>query len=145
LKAAHSVSSTGEPFLKWMSFSAGTANGNSDTLEVPAKSVGMAIAVYQSSGTPLNLPSGGGRIYGTLIGGVAFDGPGYIVINGVPHPVDPWGPLIMQLAQAALTSAGSRALSGRYGQQVRTLTARSVVESIRAALPNIEREAQGKE
>ena len=74
-----------------------------------------------------------------------MDGGGQIVINGIPHPVDPWGPLVVQLVQAALTTAGSRGLSGRYGQQVRTLAARSVVESIRAALPNIEKEAQGKE
>lgn len=145
LKAAPSVNSTGEPFLKWMSFGAGTASGNSDTLAVPAQSIGMAIAVYQSSGTPVNPPRGGGLIYGTLIGGVAFDGPGSIVINGVRHPVDPWGPVLMAMAQASLVTAGSRSLEGRFGRQVRQLAAESVLQTIRAAIPNIEKEAQGKE
>lgn len=144
LQAAHSVNSTTEPFMKWLSFGAGTANGNSDTLNVPAKSSGMAIAVYQRSDVNFNPPRGG-EIYGTLIGGVAVDGGGHIVINGVPHPVDPWGPLVVQLVQAALTSAGSRGLSGRIGAEVRKLTAQSVLQSIRAAIPNIEKEAQGKE
>ncbi len=145
LQAAHSVNSTSEPFSKWMSFGAGTANGNSDTLNVPAQSVGMAIALYQRSDVNFNPPRNFGEIYGTLIGGVAVDGGGQIVINGIPHPVDPWGPLVVQLVQAALTSAGSRGLTGRIGAEVRQLTARSVLQSIRTALPNIEKEAQGKE
>ncbi len=144
LQAAHSVNSTSEPFSKWMSFGAGTAVAGSDTLNVPAKAVGLAIALYQRSDVNFNPPHEGG-IYGTIIGGVAVDGGGHIVINGVPHPVDPWGPLVVQLVQAALTSAGSRGLTGRYGAEVRQLAARSVVQSIRAALPNMEKEAQGKE
>ena len=55
------------------------------------------------------------------------------------------GELVVQLVQAALTSAGSRGLVGRIGGEVRQLTARSVLQSIRVALPNIEKEAEGKE
>ncbi len=144
LQAAHSVSSTTEPFLKWLSFGAGTANGNSDTLNVPAQSVGMAIAVYQRSDVHFNPPSPQGGIYGTVIGGVIFDGGGHIIINGIPHPVDPWGPMIVALVQASLVTAGSRSLVGRFGAQVRQLAAESALQTIRLALPNIEKEAQGQ-
>jgi len=139
LKANPSVASTGEPFSKWMSFGAGTAVG--DTINVPAGAVGMAIALYQAP-PQLQRPHFSGAIYGTLIGGVAVDGGGKIVINGVPHPVDPWGPLVVRLVNASLVSAGSRTMAGA-GKQVRQLAARSVVNDIREALPNIEKEAQG--
>jgi hypothetical protein len=47
-------------------------------------------------------------IVGEIFGGVAVDGGGVIWVNGVPHPVDPWGPLrevgvqIVAYGQAAL-------------------------------------------
>ena len=139
LKAYPSVASTGEPFAKWMSFGAGAAVG--DTINVPAGSVGMAIALYQSP-PPIQRPHVTGSIYGTLIGGVAVDGGGKIVINGIPHPVDPWGPLVIKLVNASLVTAGSRTMGGG-GKQVRQIAARSVVSDIREALRSIEKEAEG--
>lgn len=38
-------------------------------------------------------------IVGEIFGGVAVDGGGIILVNGVPHPVDPWGPLVGVLGQ----------------------------------------------
>ena len=143
LKAYPSVASTGEPFAKWMSFGAGTAVG--DTINVPAKAVGMAIALYQSP-PPIQLqrPNFNAAIYGTVIGGVIYDGGGHIIVNGIPHPVDPWGLLVVKMANASLATAGSRGMSG-VGKQMRQLAARSVLRDITEALPNIEKEAEGGE
>lgn len=142
LKAAHSVNSTSEPFSKWMSFGAGTPS--SDTLNVPTAAVGLAIAVYEKSQVDLTLPHRDDAIGGTLIGGVAFDGGGYILVGGKPHPVDPWGPLVISLVQASLASAGSRSMSRKFGAEVRQLAAKSVVQEIKEALPQIEKAAEGK-
>lgn len=142
LQAFASVTSTTEPFSKWVSFGAGTASAN--TLNVPAKSNGIAIAIYESAvRVPLNPKNPGGVIYGTIIGGVAVDGGGAIVINGVPHPVDPWGPAMIALLNASLASAGSRAMDRAIGVQVRQLAAKSVLQSIKAAMPEIEKQAGG--
>ena len=90
-----------------MSFGAGKANN--DVLQVPANSVGIAIAIYQRSNVTLDGP---GRQYeagGYIVGGVAVDGGGGLVVNGVYHPVDPWGPLVVSLVQASLVSLGASA------------------------------------
>ena len=143
LKASASVASTNEPFSKWMSFGAGTANN--DVLQVPANSVGIAIAIYQRSNVTLNGP---GRQYeagGYIVGGVAVDGGGGLVVNGVYHPVDPWGPLVVSLVQASLVSLGASAFGVELSREGRQLAARGALRSIRAALPKIEKEAAGGE
>jgi hypothetical protein len=48
------------------------------------------VTVGYRPGQRIHIPDG---IWGQLIGGVAVDGGGAIIINGRPHPVDPWGPL----------------------------------------------------
>lgn len=144
LQAYAAATSTTEPFSKWISFGAGMANGN--TLNVPAQANGIAIAIYEAGArVPLNPknPAAGEAIYGTIIGGVAVDGGGAIVINGVPHPVDPWGPAMIGLVNASLATAGSRAMDRNIGAQVRQLAAKSVLQAIKAAMPNIEKEAGG--
>ncbi|HTQ31556.1 MAG TPA: hypothetical protein VMI53_10130 [Opitutaceae bacterium] len=144
LQAAASVASTSEPFSKWMSFGAGTAAGNSNTLSVPAGSVGIAIAVYQKSNVVLNPPGNqGGLIYGTVLGGVAVDGGGVIIINGVPHPVDPWGPLIASLVKASSVVYEAKSFDQKLGAQVSQLAAQQAVSAIKQALPGIERQAGG--
>ena len=42
-----------------------------------------------------------------MIQGVAVDSGGSIILNGVPHPVDPWGPLTVALVRSSLVTAGS--------------------------------------
>jgi hypothetical protein len=105
---------------------------------VPANANGIAIAIYEMAvSVPLNpqTPQSVGAIYGTIIGGVAVDGGGAIVINGVPHPVDPWGPMMINLLNASLASAGFRGMDRAIGQSVRQLAAKSVLQSIKAATP----------
>jgi hypothetical protein len=41
------------------------------------------------------------EIVGTIIGFQTVDGSGIIIVNGVPHPVGPWGPMTAQLAMKA--------------------------------------------
>jgi hypothetical protein len=43
-------------------------------------------------------------IVGEVFGGVAVDGGGVIFVNGHPHPVDPWGPLVGVLNQVVAHS-----------------------------------------
>jgi hypothetical protein len=142
LQAAAAVTSTTEPFSKWLSFNAGTPSGN--TIQVPAGAEGIAIAVYERSNVTLNPP---GRQYeagGFIVGGVAVDGGGGLVVNGNYHPVDPWGPLVVSLVQASLAVVGSRGM-GRIGGEVRQLAARAVLQFIRSAMPGIEKQAEGGE
>ena len=146
LAAATHVASTTEPFYQWLSYGAGTPNGFSASLDVPKGSNGIAIAIYQNTGQP---PPNYGKpgqygIYGTVIGGVAVDGGGSIIINGVPHPVDPWGPLYSTLINASLAAAGSRAMPAKEGAEVRQLAARSVLTSIAKTVPRIEQGAKGE-
>jgi hypothetical protein len=140
LQAALNVTSTTEPFSKWRSYGAGTPSGA--TLNVPAGSDGLAIAVYESTGGSVRLPKYTGAIFGTVIGGVAVDGGGSIIINGVPHPVDPWGPLTVSLVRSSLVVAGSAAAAPQLAATGRRLAATAALESIRAALPAIEKEAE---
>ncbi len=141
LVAAHSVPSTNEPFSQWRAYGAGTATG--DTLAVPAKAVGLGIAFYERSDVAFNTPSVHGTIVGTVIGGVSVDGGGSVIINGVGHPVDPWGPLIVMLAQLALANTAAGKVEPALGAQLRRLTASGAVNAIKAALPSIERSAGG--
>ena len=78
-----------------------------------------------------------------LIGGVAVDGGGSILINGVPQPVDPWGPLTVSLVRSSLVTAGCATAAPQLAAAGRRLAATAALESIRAALPAIEREAAG--
>jgi hypothetical protein len=146
LVAAHSVASTPEPFAKWLSFGAGTAAN--DTLSVPAKSNGLAIAVYEKPDSvvnPIKDPDSIGVIVGTIIGGVAVDGGGAIIINGKPHPVDPWGPLIAQLIKSALVAVGAKSLADRkLGAQITHLAAQDALGAIKHGAAAFEKQAKAK-
>jgi hypothetical protein len=105
----------------------------------------MAIAVYERGPAPPPVPRPNAEIVGFLIGGVAVDGGGHIVINGVPHPVDPWGPLVISLVNASLVTAGSAAAGQELAVQGRKLAATAALNAIRVAIPQIERESAAGE
>jgi hypothetical protein len=143
LQALANVANTTEPFAKWLSFGAGSAANN--LLQVPAGANGIAIAIYENSGVVFQKPDiGDVAIGGTIIGGVAVGGGGAIIVNGKPHPVDPWGPLVVSLVQASLASAGSRGLERSLGAEVQQLTRKSVMGSLKEAMVNLEKELGGK-
>lgn len=144
LQALASVSSTTEPFSQWISFNAGTASNN--IINVPANSAGIAIAIYKRSNVniPQIDPAAGEAIFGTIIGGVAVDGGGAIIINGKPHPIDPWGPLIISLVNASLASAAAKQIDHSTRTQIQQLAAKSVLEAIKVTIPKIEKKIVDK-
>jgi hypothetical protein len=116
------------------------------TLNLPAASNRLAITVYEGTGcVPMRCPKFTGAVFTTTIGGVAVDDGGSIIINGVPHPVDPWGSLTVALVRSSLVTAGSAAAAPQLAAAGRRLAATAALESIRAALPAIEKEAAGGE
>jgi hypothetical protein len=137
LQAAANVASTSEPFNKWVTFQAGSASGN--VVNVTAGATGIAIAFYeQTSGIPVRIRPGSYEIGGTVIGGVAVDGGGGIIINGVLHPVDPWGPLTVSLAQASLITAGAERFPSSFSQEAGRIATAAVLNAIKQAIPAIE-------
>ena len=110
-------------------------------INVPAGATGIAIAVYEKSdiNIPKIDPDAFGAIYGTIIGGVAVDGGGAIIINGKPHPIDPWGPLMINLVNASLASAASKHLGRSTQAEMQKIAAQSVLEAIKVAVPKIEK------
>ena len=142
LQAYASVTSTTETFSKWVSYGAGTPSGDTTT-NVPAGSTGIAIAIYARSHVVLNPRHVDDRIGGTVIGGLAVDGNGALIINGRPHPVDPWGPLYQKLVQVSLVVAGSRAMAEDLGAKVRQLATQSVQNELKSALASLEKAGKG--
>lgn len=142
LKANASVPSTSEPFKKWMSFGAGTAAG--DTLNVPAGATGLAFAVYERDPLP-SLPSGRNvAIYGVPAAGVLVDAGGIVWVNGHPHPVDPWGPLLAHLVNLSTATDGAILAGGKFSAEVNKLAATEALSAIKAALPAVQRAAEAK-
>jgi hypothetical protein len=137
LQSNNSVPSTSEPFSQWISNGAGVATGN--TLNVPAKATGIAIAVYQKSNVVLNKRPE--AISGTIFGGVAVDGDGSIVINGVPHRIGPWSPLLSRLIASATVAIGAEKLDKEIGSQVAQLSLQDALLAIKRVLPSFERKA----
>ena len=138
LQSNNSVPSTSEPFSQWISKGAGVATGN--TLKVPAKATGIAIAVYQKSNVVLNRRQE--TISGTIFGGVAVGGDGLIVVNGVPRPIGPWSPLLSRLIASATVAIGAEKLDKEIGSQVAQLSLQDALLAIKQALPSFEKKAE---
>jgi len=143
LQASASVASTTEPFSKWVSYDAGTPNG--DKLHVPARASGLAIAIYEavaSKPTGIQHPYGWDTTYVGVIGQIAIDGRGAVVVNNVPIWVGPVGPLAVSLARASLVAAASKGIPEKEGKEVRRLANIAALQSIRHAIPQIEKAAE---
>jgi hypothetical protein len=78
--------------------SAFPAPGPGRDLEVPQGDSGIAVATYRvPPPTHLKPPREFGLV-GTLVGGVAHDGEGGIVLGGHYHPIGPWDPFLGALS-----------------------------------------------
>ena len=139
LEASASVLSTPEPFSQWILNDAMMPVGTK-TLDVAKGTNGIAIAIYQKM-EPLVVRPPYYEIGGTIIGGVAVDGGGYIIIGGKPHPVDPWGPLMVRLMTTALVTVQARGMDKKFGGQVQKLAAQDALAAIKAAIPELEKQA----
>ena len=139
LEAHASVVSTPEPFHQWILNDAMMPVGTR-TLDVAKGTNGIAIAIYQKN-EPVVIRPPHYEIGGTIIGGVAVDGGGYIIVGGKPHPVDPWGPLMLRLASSALVTVHARGMDKKIGGQVQKLAAQDALATIKVAVPELEKQA----
>lgn len=137
LTANATVPSTGEPFSQWIDLGAGSAAG--PVLDVPAGTIGFAVAVYDQPDLPVLRVPDDYRIGGTIIGGVAVDGGGFIIVGGKPIPIDPWGPMLLRLVQSALVAAAGKGLEAGASTEVQQAAARDALAVIRRAVPRLEK------
>lgn len=129
---AHVVSTT-EPFAQWILNDTIMPAGNA-TLNVPARTNGIAIAVYQQGSFP-KPPRLDFAAAVRIIFGVIQDGGG-LTDKG---PIDPWGPLISRLAKSGLVAAQATELEEKLAAQIGKLAAQDAVSAIRTALAQFER------
>jgi hypothetical protein len=142
LHARLTVTSTTEPFGRWILNDSGMPLDDA-TLKVKEGVTGIAIAIYQTKDPVVTRPKVPAQTYyqgGIHIGGVVVDGNGNIVIGGVPHPIDPLGPLMVRIAHNAVISVEARGLARTVGAQVQKLAAQDALAAVRDATPLLERQ-----
>jgi hypothetical protein len=134
LEAKQTVVSTPEPFRQWI-LNDGIMPVGQKTLNVAKDTDGIAIAIYQTGDLVVPRPdpkeyyAGPGRI----VGGVAVDGGGWIIIGGKPIPIDPWGPLMERLARSAGVAASASELERKAAGNVTRLAAQDALGALKAA------------
>lgn len=134
--ALESVVDPNELFETWYTLEGGsTAAGQ--TLQVPKGDNGIAIATYRipPGQTPVKPPRGHEGVVGTIVGGVAVDGGGGVIVGGHYHPVGPWNPF---LAASAVYSA-AKALP----HAERTRIQAEALRSIAAEAARLEKQLEG--
>jgi hypothetical protein len=134
VEALDSVVDPSESFEQWYSIEGEAEPGPGRDLNVPKGDSGIAVATYRIPQPTHVTPSREPGLVGTLVGGVAFDGEGGIIVGGHYHPVEPWGPFLGALAvfnaakalqpeaRAAVQIEAMRAIAGeakRVEQQLR--------------------------
>lgn len=93
------VATPTEHFEKWYTLEGGSVPAGA-TLQVPQHDNGIAIATYRIPPTqqPPRLPHGSEGEVGIIVGGVAVDGGGGIIVGGHYHPIPPWSPFLAAIA-----------------------------------------------
>jgi len=135
LVAKGHVLSVPEPFSQWVLNDSIMPVGNS-TLQVPAGTDGIAIAIYQQGNFPK--PPNLGRDFAEavrIIFGVIQDGGG-LTDHG---PVGPWDPLITQLLNASQIASHATKVRGTLSAEITALAAQDTLAVIRAAVPQLEK------
>lgn len=133
LVAKAHVASTPDGFSQWILNDSILPMGVS-ALNVPAKTDGIAIAVYQQ-GTFPKAPRVNYEELVRIFFGVIQDGGG-LTDHG---PVDPWGPLISRLANSGLVATQAGKLGNGIGAKIGHLAAQDAVVAIHAALKEFEK------
>jgi hypothetical protein len=134
LQAYQTVVSTHEPFFQWVSVDAGATK--SETLNVPAGSDGIAIAVYQYAPNPRH-----DALFEQVTYSVMVDGGGSQGVGSFRHPVPPLGYLQARIADVLAVTVGSRSMPS-VGTTIRRLAAQSALAAIRAVIPRLQRQAE---
>jgi hypothetical protein len=112
-----------EQFERWYSLEGGATPNGDHLLHVPQGDDGIAISTYHEppAGRPPRLhPGEGVSSGGKIVGGVAVDGGGGIIVNGHFVPIGPWNPL---LAGIAVLEAAKGLEQGAAEVQLATLSA----------------------
>lgn len=78
---------------------------------------------------PINIP----EIVAEVLFGVVQDGGGVVIINGVPHRIPPWDPLVAQLAVALRVYYDAAALPGAEGRAAMNAALGAMTKAINAA------------
>lgn len=78
-------------------------------------------------------PSRFGEIYAEVLFGVVQDGGGVVIINGRPHRIPPWDPLVPQLAGALRVYYDAAALPGAEARTVMNAALGAMTKAIAAA------------
>jgi hypothetical protein len=105
VEALDSVVDPHEHFETWYALEGGSTPGAGRSLHVPQDDNGIAVATYRvPPPTPFKPPREPG-LGGTIVGGVARDGSGGIIIGGHYHPIGPWDPFLAALAVFAAAKA----------------------------------------
>ena len=98
--ALDTVTNPSEHFEKWYTLEGGSVPAGA-TLQVPRHDNGIAIATYRipphQQPPPFKGHAGEGEV-GIIVGGVAVDGGGGIIVGGHYHPVPPWSPFLAAIA-----------------------------------------------
>jgi hypothetical protein len=142
LQARLTLSSTTEPFGRWILNDTGMPLDDA-MLMVKEGDKGIAVAVYQTKDPVVTRPRVPSQAYyqaGILIGGVVVDGGGNIIIGGVPHPIDPLGPLMVRIAHNAVISVEARGLERTVSAQVQKLAAQDALAAVKDATPALEKQ-----
>jgi hypothetical protein len=136
ITALDSVVDAAEHFETWYALEGGSTPAG-DVLDVPQGDNGIAVATYRIP-PPVHFkpPRGGAEIGGTIVGGVAVDGSGGIIVNGHFHPIGPWDPFLAALS--VYESAKGLRATDRTRIQVEAMnaianTAKQVQKQIEAA------------
>lgn len=141
-QARVTVISTTDPFGRWILNDAVMPLDDA-TLTVRKGASGIAIAIYETRDPVVTRPKAPTQQYyqaGILIGGVVVDGGGNIIIGGVPHPIDPLGPLMVRIAHSAVISVEARGLEKKVGAQVQKLAAQDALAAINDAIPALDKQ-----
>jgi hypothetical protein len=143
LEAKASVQSTTEPFRQWILNDSIMPVGQT-TLSVAKGTDGIAIAIYQAGDRVVVRPNPKQFTIGPaiVIGGVAVDGGGIVIIGGKPHPVGPWGPLMERLARSAGVAGSAQELDKRAGASVMRVAAQDALGAIKAATAEFQKLAK---
>lgn len=135
LVAKKNVVSTSEPFHQWILNDKPKLVGGA-SLAVPQGTQGIAIAIYQDSGSGFQKPNFGDWAESArILFGVIQDGGG-LTDKG---PVGPWDPLITRLRESAAIAAGAGRMDKRLGAQLTPVAAQDAIAAIKAALPALEK------
>jgi hypothetical protein len=116
------------PFLEWSKVS-GPLVTNPD-YQLAKSEGGIIFAFFQSNRRVANVPKGGNSGWLYVSPGVLVDGGGLVIgSDGVPHPVDPWGPLVAHL----MTAVGIVSLASNMNREGKELAVKLALTQLDAS------------